>query len=446
VIIEQFRQKTPLPCLLQGLLERCFSAEKLDALFERHAQTQYIREVTFATVCDLMLGVVLKIHPTVHAAYQHRPEPLGITVSALYEKLRNSELAVSSGLLRDTALDLAQILDELTGKPQPWLPGYSIRMLDGNCLAASEKRLAVHRGVAGAALPGKSLVVLDPERNLVLEVFPCADGHAQERRLLGAVSATARAGEVWIEDRNFCTLGFLAALSAKAAQVIIRQHANLPFSEVTPFVPVAAHAGTIVSEQQIRVDGRHYRRIRVHLDTPTRDGEQILYLISDLPPTIPADKIAALYRQRWTIEISFQKIEKYFKSEIETLAYPQAALFCFALALVAYNILSVMMAALEAAHEKPVQHELSGYYIALSISATFLALMQLTEAVDWRFIAHQTPTEFAAWLRETARNVSLRTLKKHPRGPKKPSSKPPHDPKQPHVSTYQLLRNKGRSL
>ena len=88
-------------------------------------------------------------------------------------------------------------------------------------LAASEKRLAVHRGVAGAALPGKALLVLDPERNLVLEVFPCADGHAQERRLLGAVSATARAGEVWIEDRNFCTLGFLATLSANAAQVII---------------------------------------------------------------------------------------------------------------------------------------------------------------------------------------------------------------------------------
>ena len=91
--------------MLQGLLERCFSAERLDALFDRHAQTQYIRDVTFSTVCDLMLGVVLNIHPTVHAAYQHRDEPLDITVSALYEKLKNTELAVSSGLLRETALD-----------------------------------------------------------------------------------------------------------------------------------------------------------------------------------------------------------------------------------------------------------------------------------------------------------------------------------------------------
>ena len=105
-----------------------------------------------------------------------------------------------------------------------------------------------------------------------------------------------------------------------------------------------------------------------------------------------------------------------------------------------------MMAALDAAHEKPVRHELSGYYIALDISATFLALMQLTDPVEWRFIAHQTPAEFAAWLRETAQNVPLRKLKKHPRGPKKASSKPPFNPKQPHVSTYQLLRGKGGAL
>jgi hypothetical protein len=31
-------------------------------------------------------------------------------------------------------------------------------------------------------------------------------------------------------------------------------------------------------------------------------------------------------------------------------------------------------------------------------------------------------------------------LKKHSRGPKKPRQKPPYDPNQPHVSTYQLLR------
>ena len=68
------------------------------------------------------------------------------------------------------------------------------------------------------------------------------------------------------------------------------------------------------------------------------------------------------------------------------------------------------------------------------------ALVHLGEALDWRSVAAYSPPEFAAWLRETALHVRLQSLKKHSRGPKKPQQKPPYDPNQPHVSTYQLLR------
>ena len=76
-MLEIFRQKTPLPCLLHGLLERCFSAQRLDFIFRENAQEQYTRELLFSTVCELQLGVVLKIHPSVYAAHQKRPEPAG---------------------------------------------------------------------------------------------------------------------------------------------------------------------------------------------------------------------------------------------------------------------------------------------------------------------------------------------------------------------------------
>ncbi|WP_085210526.1 transposase [Methylomagnum ishizawai] len=165
-------------------------------------------------------------------------------------------------------------------------------------------------------------------------------------------------------------------------------------------------------------------------------------MITDLPADIPATTIADLYRRRWTLETAFQHVERHFNSEIETLAYPKAALFGFALALVAYNISSVMISALDCVHPKPVSKDVSGYYIAHEIAATFLALVQLGEALDWVSVAARTPSGFAAWLRETARNVNLRALRKHSRGPKQPKSKPPYDPKQPHVSTYQLLTGK----
>ena len=439
-MLEIFRQKTPLPCLLHGLLERCFSAQRLDFIFRENAQEQYTRELLFSTVCELLLGVVLKIHPSVHAAHQKRPEPTGATVSALYEKLKNVEPGVSRALLRDTSADLSEILDALGFQPEPWLPGYPVRILDGNCLAASEKRLAVHKNAVGAALPGKSLVVMDPERRLMLDVFPCEDGHANERSLLGAVARAVRAGELWIADRAFCTLGFLASLHQHKAHALIRLHKNLPFSEDAPLSFVEADGERRIYEQNVTVDGRKYRRVRVELVKPARDGDHYIDIITDLPPDIPAATVAALYRRRWTLETAFQHVEKHFNSEIETLAYPRAALFGFALALAAYNVFSVIISALDCAHGKPVSKDISGYYIAHEIAATYLALVHLGEALDWRFAAACPPAAFAAWLREAALHVRLQSLKKHARGPKKPQQKPPYDPSQPHVSTYQLLR------
>jgi len=56
--------------------------------------------------------------------------------------------------------------------------------------------------------PAKSLVVYEPAQGLVTDVFPCEDGHAQERALLGSVLATVAADDLWIADRNFCTARF----------------------------------------------------------------------------------------------------------------------------------------------------------------------------------------------------------------------------------------------
>ena len=54
------------------------------------------------------------------------------------------------------------------------------------------------------ALPGKSLVVLEPALGLATDIFPCEDGHAQERSLLPEVLETVEAGDLWIGERNFC--------------------------------------------------------------------------------------------------------------------------------------------------------------------------------------------------------------------------------------------------
>lgn len=102
------------------------------------------------------------------------------------------------------ASPLAPIVEELGGIQPELLPGYRIKVIDGNSLAASEHRLEVLRTVEGGPLPGKSLVVLDPVLMLAIDQFPCEDAYTQERALLPKVLQTIEARDVWIGDRNLC--------------------------------------------------------------------------------------------------------------------------------------------------------------------------------------------------------------------------------------------------
>ena len=72
-----------------------------------------------------------------------------------------------------------------------------------------------------APLPGKALVVFDDARGLLSDVFPCADGHAQERSLLDEVAETIQSNELWIADRNFCVTAF-SAMAAVGAWMRLR--------------------------------------------------------------------------------------------------------------------------------------------------------------------------------------------------------------------------------
>ena len=83
------------------------------------------------------------------------------------------------------------------------LPGWRLRVLDGNHLPASEKRLAPLRGHRGAALPGHTLVVYDPDCGLVTDILPCEDAHQSERAAVADLLDSARPGQLWIADRQF---------------------------------------------------------------------------------------------------------------------------------------------------------------------------------------------------------------------------------------------------
>jgi hypothetical protein len=448
-VFARFVEKSPISVMVRGTLERVLGAEQLDAWFARTAQKQYTRTVLFSTVYDVLSQVVFRIKPSVRAAYRDHEDTVGASLISLYNKLNGVETHTSAELVRYSATELTPLIEQLDGARAPWLPGYCVKILDGNCIEASDRRLKVLREVQAGALPGKSLVVYEPTAGLVSDVFPCEDGHAQERSLFGEVLHTVRAGDLWIADRNFCTREFLCSVDTRRAVFIIRQHEGLPVEMLNALRSVGRIETGRVAEQRVQVWDAHggahlFRRIQVKLDQATRDGDRLLYILTNLPlRRASAKRIARLYRKRWTLETAFQHLEAYFHSEINTLGYPKAALFGFCLALVAYNMLAVVLAALRSVHGvQVIDQELSLYYVANDIAQTYHGMMIAIPEEEWRVFSRMRPAELVATLRELAQKVCLKAYRKTPRGPKKPRPKHEGTPKASHVSTAKLLRER----
>ena len=451
-VFERFAQDSPLSVMAHGVLENALSPRVVDQLFEDVAVRQYTRKLLFSTVVDLMSVVVGRIRPAICAAYQARSEVIEASLKAVYEKLDRTEPGLSAALVHTVAARLAPVIEPMKGTRPEWLPGYRVKILDGNHLAGTEHRIKELRTMRAGALPGQALVVLDPRLMLATDVIVCEDGHAQERALLDQVLELVRPGDLGIEDRNFCTTSFLFGIAARRAFFVVRQHAATLHWE---FVGKRRTCGRIetgkVFEQTIRASNDAgeiliLRRITVVLDRPTRDGDTEIHLLTNVPAKdARARVIADLYRRRWTIETAFAELEATLDGELNTLGYPKAALFAFCVALVAYNVLSTVTAALRAVHgEEVVAQDVSAYYVAEEITMTHRGMRIAIPEDEWVVFQEMTPSELAGVLVELAAAVRLPAYRKHPRGPKKPKPKKQSGAKIKHVATAKVLAKRQK--
>jgi IS4 transposase len=452
-VFERFANNRPLSVMLRGTLEYALRPEALDQLFATTAAQQYTHKLLFSTLVDVTALVVCRIHPSHHAAYQADPAQVGVSLRALYDKLDRTEPAVSATLVHHLGERLVPVVQQLRAGLPPRLPGYRVRILDGNHLAATQHRLKELRTLRSGPLPGQALVVYDPQWQVVTEVVPCEDGHAQERSLLDTILPLVQPQDAWVADRNFCTTDFLFGIAERHGVFVIRQHAQTLHWQLKGKRRFCGRSETgMVYEQTVELTDEQgniltARRVTVELDTPTRDGDTEIHILTNIPEQeADALVIAEMYRGRWTIENAFGELAATLSAEINTLAYPKAALFCFCVGLAAYNVLSVVKAALRAAQgEKKVMEEVSSYYMANEIARTYDGMMIAIPAKEWVVFARMTVSEFARVLKELAQRVRLETLKKHPRGPKKPVVKKAKNKKEPHVSTARLLEKRKKT-
>jgi hypothetical protein len=292
-----------------------------------------------------------------------------------------------------------------------------------------------------------ALAIYEPGLDLVTELIPCEDGHAQERSMTPEILAVAQPGDCFVGDRNFCTKRLLFGLAVdRQAFFVIRQHkTNCPVTLVGTRRYVGRIATGAVFEQQVRLedeDGRRLqlRRVTVVLDQPTRDGETELHLLSNVAKALAmALKLAELYQERWTIEGMFQTVTVALRCEIATLGHPRAALLAFCVAVMGYHVLAVERAAFAAERGRAAAETLSDYYLAGEIAGMTKGMLVVLPPEKWTFFHRCTDEDFTSFLRHAARQMSLTAYRKSVRGPKKLAPKRRVVGNGSHVSTKRLL-------
>lgn len=349
-------------------------------------------------------------------------------------------------MIRETSADAAEVIDAMPAAKREVLPGFEVFYLDGNHLSSTEHRLAELRGTREGPLPGQSLALLDAQRELIVDLVACEDGHAQERLMLPELLGRIRARSVIVADRNFCTSMFLFGLAKRGAFFVIRQHGSTLTWELRGKRRRIGRIATgMVYEQSMdlhfRGESLTVRRVTLRLDRPTESGDTEIHIVTNLSPEqATARQVAEVYGTRWTVEGAFQALTDVLRCEVETLGYPRAALFSFAVAVLAYNTYAVVRASLRAAHgAEVIKEELSDYHLMNDVAATYVGMDIAVPDECWEPYRVMPVSGFTKAMTELAHRVKLARYPKKRRGPKKPQPRKKSGRKNHHISTARLL-------
>jgi hypothetical protein len=140
-VFDRFVAKSPVSVMVRGALEYALAPAALDALFEHTAEQQYTKDLLFSSLVDLVGLVAGKVRPSVNAAYQMMEARLPVSLTSVYNKLNGVETPVAAAVVAHVGDRLGPIVRAMGGALPDALPGWRIKILDGNHLAATQRRL-----------------------------------------------------------------------------------------------------------------------------------------------------------------------------------------------------------------------------------------------------------------------------------------------------------------
>ena len=327
------------------------------------------------------------------------------------------------------------------------LPGYQCFDVDGNHLPRTDKRLEALRDSPGAPLPGKVVARFDLQRQIFDRAYLLVDAHDQELATCDRLVEDLQANDVLIADRHYCIIAFFEKIEATAAGFfVIRHHGRLKGELIGNRNRIGEIETGVVYEQRMKLrsteDSMEVRRVTVVLNQPTRDGDQEIHILSNLPLTVSSLQIAEVYRLRWEEETAFHVLQMTLTCESSSLGHPHAALFLFCMAMLAFNLRQVIFASLYSVHDEETVSEVSHFHISVDVSRYTDGMLIPLDEKFWKELVPTTTPALAAVLRRISRDIDLSKYRKARRGPKKKKPKRSKNAQSKHVSTAKRLNLK----
>lgn len=457
-LVDRFAKAAPVAVMVRGALDQILSDEKLNAVFENHASRQYVRKLAFAACFWLMVDVVTKAKPSIHAGYEDAKEDFNVTIQSVYNKLNRLELRVLENLVSKTADDMIACAKAMKVQPPQLVPGYVCRLLDGNILAGTEHRIKELRRTNAAALPGRSVCFYNYQYRIIDDVVLDKNGHAQDKSQIDSLLERVNPGDCIIADAGFCTQKMMLGISQRQAYFILRKPSNTAVELVGKRKRIGKSETGILFEQDGILHCKNKGSIKLRVITlerfePTESGKMEIVFLTNLPKKVTAICVAQGYRRRWRIENTFQDLAQVVESEVSTLGYPSAALFGFVVGCMIQNVIALTEHALQKASQKrPArksltkassdcnEKRLSRYKIALEIKTVTPGMEIAITSAHWtKEIGTMTPQELAQWMLSIARHAKLADYETYRWSPKQEQPKRASGNRGNHLATSQIL-------
>ena len=174
-------------------------------------------------------------------------------------------------------------------------------------------------------------------------------------------------GDVLLADRGFCSSQDLGAIAARGADAVMRLHQarkidmtqGLPLGPDDRLIvwkkPAQRPRGCTPQEYAAQPASQSLRLVRDRVEVPGFRTEEVLLVTTLLDPVaFPASALAALYAQRWSIELHLREIKTLLGLDVLRCLTPAMVRKEIAMHRIASNLVRVLMQRAALLHEVPL--------------------------------------------------------------------------------------------